>query len=105
MHACMHTRTHACMHTHAHAQTQSCTVTSSPRVFHQLPVVNRRPFLRAEPHLSFTPVIVCMAGRTVGGQMAERLGSRTVNPKVAGLITGRVKWRCILGQGMSLYLL
>ena len=34
-----------------------------------------------------------------GGQMAKRLGNRAINQKVASLIPGRAKWRCVLGQG------
>ena len=37
-------------------------------------------------------------------QVAERLGNRAGNLKVAGLIPGRSKWRCVLGQGTSPYL-
>ena len=31
--------------------------------------------------------------------MAERLGNRASNQRVAGSIPGRAKWRCVLGQG------
>ena len=37
-------------------------------------------------------------------QMAERLGNWASNQKVAGSIPGRVKWRCVFGQGTSPYL-
>ena len=40
----------------------------------------------------------------IGGQMAERLGSRDINQKVAGSICGRAKIHCVSG-GMSLCLL
>ena len=33
--------------------------------------------------------------------MAERLGNRAINKKVAGSIPGREKWLCVLGQGTS----
>ena len=39
-----------------------------------------------------------------GGQMAEQLGNRATNQKVAGSILARAKWRCVLGQGTSFYL-
>ena len=31
-------------------------------------------------------------------------GSRAINQKIVGSISGRVKWRCVLGQGTSPYL-
>ena len=34
----------------------------------------------------------------LGGQMAERLGSRAINQKVVGSIPGRGKLRCVLGH-------
>ena len=37
-------------------------------------------------------------------QVAERLGNRATNLKVACSIPGRAKWRCVLGQGTSPYL-
>ena len=39
-----------------------------------------------------------------GSQMAERWGSRAGNQKVAGSISCRAKWCCVLGQGTSPYL-
>ena len=42
--------------------------------------------------------------RHLGGQMAERLGNRATNQKVAGSIPGRAKLRCVFGQGTSPYL-
>ena len=36
--------------------------------------------------------------------MAERSGDRASNQKVAGLIPGRAKLRCVLEQGTSPYL-
>ena len=36
--------------------------------------------------------------------MAERLGNRASNLKVAGSIPGRAKLCCVLGQGTSPYL-
>ena len=39
-----------------------------------------------------------------GGQMAERVGNRTNNQKVAGSIPGRDKLHCVLRQGTSPYL-
>ena len=36
--------------------------------------------------------------------MAERLGNRAINQKDAGLIPGRAKWCCVLGQDTSPYL-
>ena len=41
-----------------------------------------------------------MSGR-VGSQMAERLGNRSINEKVAGSIPGHDKWRYVLGLGIS----
>ena len=38
------------------------------------------------------------------GQMAEQLGSRAINQKVAGSISDRGEGRCVLGQGTSPYL-
>ena len=38
------------------------------------------------------------------GQMAEQLGDRAINQKVAGSIPGCEKLRCVLGQGTSPYL-
>ena len=38
-----------------------------------------------------------------GGQMAEQLENLAFNQKVAGSIPGRVKLRCVLGQGTSPY--
>ena len=40
----------------------------------------------------------------IRGQMAERLGIRTINQKVVGLIPGCARWRCVLGHGTSPYL-
>ena len=40
----------------------------------------------------------------MGSQVAERLGDRASNLKVTGLIPGRAKLRCVLGQGTSPYL-
>ena len=37
-------------------------------------------------------------------QVAERLGNRAVNQKVAGSIPDRAKGRCVLRQGTSPYL-
>ena len=42
--------------------------------------------------------------KSEGSQMAERLGSWAINPKVVGSIPGREKLRCVLGQGTSPYL-
>ena len=39
-----------------------------------------------------------------GSQVAERLGNRASNQKVASLIPGRAKLHCDLGQGTSPYL-
>ena len=36
--------------------------------------------------------------------MAEWLGNRAINQKVAGSIRGHAKWRCVPGQGTSPYL-
>ena len=36
--------------------------------------------------------------------MAEWLGNRAINQKIAGSIPGRVKLCCVLGQGTSPYL-
>ena len=36
--------------------------------------------------------------------MAERLGNLAINWKVAGLIPGHAKLRCVLGQGTLPYL-
>ena len=36
--------------------------------------------------------------------MAERIGSQAINQKVVGLIPGRAKLCCVLGQGTSPYL-
>ena len=36
--------------------------------------------------------------------MAEWLGNRAFNQKVAGSILGHAKWSCVLGQGTSPYL-
>ena len=47
--------------------------------------------------------LVCAC--VTGGQMAERLGSRAINQKVASSIPGHAKLRCVLGQGTSPYLL
>ena len=40
----------------------------------------------------------------MGGQMAERLGNRAINLKVAGSILGRAILSCVLGQSTSPYL-
>ena len=42
--------------------------------------------------------------REVGSQMAERLGNRAINQKLAGSIPGRDKLCCVLGRGTSPYL-
>ena len=41
---------------------------------------------------------------TDNSQVAERLGKRAINQKVAGLIPGHAKLRSVLGQGTSPYL-
>ena len=41
---------------------------------------------------------------TQGNQVAELLGNRACNQKVASLIPSRAKLRCVLGQGTSPYL-
>ena len=38
-----------------------------------------------------------------GGQMAERLGNRATNQKVAGSIPNHAKLHCVPGQGTSPY--
>ena len=40
----------------------------------------------------------------MGCQMAERLGNRDTNQKVAGLIPGSAKLSCVPGQGTLPYL-
>ena len=55
---------------------------------------------------SLGSVVWCVCawhGVCVGSQVAERLGNRASNQKVAGSIPGRVKWRCVLGQGTPPY--
>ena len=66
---------------------------------------------KVHPYMICILRIFCI--KSVGSKVAEWLGNRASNLKVASLIPGRVNWRCVLGQGtssnlprgMSLYLL
>ena len=49
-------------------------------------------------------MVDAMSCARLGSQVAERLGDRASNLKVASSIPVRAKWRCVLGQGTLPYL-
>ena len=60
----------------------------------------------AGPMLCYSQVLQAYNAKVIDHkqQMAEWLGNRAINQKVAGSFPSRANWRCVLGQGTSPYL-
>ena len=63
------------------------------------------PLCVVQQKIKYQKGIVLKVLKLIGGsQVAERLGNRAINQKVASSIPGCVKGCCVIGQGTSPYL-